>query len=254
MLGRKVEAHVHVIYGNSLRIQNSMRLVQSLSIEVNQPVFNGLANAQAVLTPEDKENGALVIDIGGGATEFVFQQGQAIRHSGVFALGGDHLSNDIALGLKINIALAESLKIRHGSAVVASGSQGQMVPLSENDLGLSHREVSLEHLHRIMSIRLQELFELIAERCAENCLLDEARAGVFLSGGCSHIPGIDTLAQRIFRLPITRGTSRNITGNSATLSHPEFATAIGIARYGGMRQRNRPRQRFSIRDVLPFLR
>jgi cell division ATPase FtsA len=114
--------------------------------------------------------------------------------------------------------------------------------------------VGLEHLHRIMSVRLQELFELIAERCAENCLLDEARAGVFLSGGCSHIPGIDVLAQRIFRLPVTRATCRNITGNTATLNHPEFATAIGIARYGGMRLRNRPRTRFSIRDVLPFLR
>ena len=254
LLGRKVEAHVHVIHGNSLRIQNSMRLVQALSIEVNQPVFNGLANAQAVLSPEDKENGALVIDIGGGATEFVFQQGQAIRQSGVFAIGGDHVSNDIALGLKINIGLAERLKIQHGSAVVGADCQGRSVRLGEGDLGLAQREVSLEHLHRIMSARLQELLELIAERCSETCLLDEARAGVFLSGGCSHIPGIDTLAQRIFRLPVTRATCRNITGNSATLGHPEFATAIGIARYGGMRLRNRPRPRFSLRDVLPFLR
>jgi cell division protein FtsA len=254
MLGRKVEAHVHVIHGNSLRIQTSMRLVQALSIEVNQPVFNGLANAQAVLSPEDKENGALVIDIGGGATEFVFQQGQAIRQSGVFAIGGDHVSNDIALGLKINIGLAERLKIQHGAAVVGADSRGRSVRLGDDDHGLSQREFSLEHLHRIMSARLQELLELIAERCSETCLLDEARAGVFLSGGGSHIPGIDTLAQRIFRLPVTLATCRNITGNSATLGHPEFATAIGIARYGGMRLRNRPRPRFSLRNVLPFLR
>lgn len=254
MLGRKVEAHVHVIHGNALRIQNSMRLVQALSIEVNQPVFNGLANAQAVLTPEDKEDGALVIDIGGGATEFVFQQGQAIRQSGVFAIGGDHVSNDIALGLKVNIGLAERLKIEHGSATVGNESRGRSITPGESDLGISQRSFSLEHLHRIMSVRLQELFELIAERCSENCLLDEARAGVFLSGGSSHIPGIDTLAQRVFRLPVTRATCRNITGNSATLAHPEFATAIGIARYGGMRLRNQPRPRFSLRDLLPFLR
>lgn len=253
-LGRKVEAHVHVIHGNALRIQNSMRLVQSLSIEVNQAVFNGLADAQAVLTPEDKENGALVIDIGGGSTEFVFQQGQAIRQSGVFAIGGDHVSNDIALGLKLNIGVAERLKIRHGSAVVGAESHGRTVPAEDNDPVLPPREVSLEHLHRIMTVRLQELFELVAERCADGCLLDEARAGVFLSGGCSLIPGIDTLAKRVFRLPVTRATCRNIAGNSATLAHPEFATAIGIARYGGMRLRNRPRPRFSLRDVFPFFR
>jgi cell division protein FtsA len=256
MLGHKVEAHVHVIHGNSLRIRNSENLVRALSIEVNQAVFNGLANAQAVLTPEDKENGALVIDIGGGTTEFVFQQGQAIRHSGVFAVGGDHISNDIALGLKINLGIAESLKIQHGHALVSADCRGRTVPLAEGEQVFAEhsRQVSLEHLRRIMSVRLQELFELIAERCAENCLLDEARAGVFISGGGSHIPGIETLAQRVFRLPATVATCRNITGNSATLAHPEFATAVGIARYGGMRLRGRPRPRFNFRDVFPFFR
>lgn len=114
MLGHKVEAHVHVIHASAVRIRNPVNLVRSLSIEVNHTVFNGLANAQAVLTPEDKENGALVIDIGGGTTEFVFQQGQGIRQSGVFALGGDHISNDIAIGLKLNLGVAEQLKIQHG--------------------------------------------------------------------------------------------------------------------------------------------
>jgi cell division protein FtsA len=254
MLGHKVEAHVHVIHGSALRIQNPVNLVKALSIEVNHSVFNGLANAQAVLTPEDKENGALVIDIGGGTTEFVFQQGQAIRQSGVFALGGDHISNDIAIGLKLNLGVAENLKVAHGSALVDASCHGRRIPIGENEHGLPGREVSLEHLRRIMAIRIQELFELIAERCSEGCFLDEARAGVFLCGGSAHIPGIETLAQRVFHLPATVATCRNITGNAATLAHPEFATAIGIARYGGMRLRGKPRQRFNLRDVFPFFR
>lgn len=254
MVGHKVEAHVHVIHGSALRIRNPINLVRSLSIEVNQTVFNGLADAQAVLTPEDKENGALVIDIGGGTTEFVFQQGQGIRHSGVFAIGGDHISNDIAIGLKVNLGSAEQLKVRHGAAVVDPSCHGLYRPVSEDDSGVNGRQVNVEHLRRIMAVRIQEIFELVAERCSEGCFLDEARAGVFLCGGGSLIPGIDVLAQRVFRLPVTLATCRNITGNAATLSHPEFATAIGIARYGGMRLRGRPRQRFNLRDVFPFFR
>jgi len=254
MVGHKVEAHVHVIHGSAVRIQNPVNLVRALSIEVNHTVFNGLADAQAVLTPEDKENGALVIDIGGGTTEFVFQQGQGIRQSGVFAIGGDHISNDIAIGLKLNLGMAESLKIKCGSAVVDPSCHGCRVPIGEDDHGIKSREVSVEHLRRIMSVRIQEIFELIAERCSEGCFLDEARAGVFLCGGGAHIPGIDVLAQRVFHLPVTLATCRNITGNSTTLSHPEFSTAIGIARYGGMRLRGRPRPRFNLRDVFPFFR
>ena len=256
LLGHKVEAHLHVIHGNAFRIQNPTNLIGALSIRVNQPVFNGLATAQAILTPEDKEKGALVIDIGGGTTEFVFQQGQAIRQAGVFAVGGDHISNDIAIGLKLSLANAELLKINHGSALVDAAILGRQVHVGENDSGLTPRHVSLEHLRRIMAVRIQELFELILERCSEGCFLDEAKAGVFLCGGSALIPGIAVLAQHLFQVPTKIASCNNITGNAATLAHPEFATAIGIARYGGMRLRGKSPRSPSLRlsDFLGFFR
>jgi cell division protein FtsA len=235
--GSRVEGHVHLIHGNTLRIQTAVNLVKGLQLEVLQPVFTGLATAQAVLTSEAKGIGALVIDLGAGTTEFVFQHGGTLRHSGVLAVGGDHVSNDLAIGLKIPLTVAERLKLRHGHAIVDASVAGQRVPLGENDLGLPERTVSLEHLRRIMSVRLEEIFELIAEKLSEHDLVSGALAGVFLCGGGARTPGVATLAERVFQLPATLAVSRNMAGSTATLGHPEFATAIGLAKYGSMRHK-----------------
>ena len=114
MVGQSLEVDVHITYGNFNRLQNPVRVVKGLQLEVDAIVFNGLASALAVLTPEQKQQGTLVIDMGGGTTDYaVFQQG-LLRHTGVLAVGGDHLTNDLAYFFKVPLAAAEKLKIEHG--------------------------------------------------------------------------------------------------------------------------------------------
>src|SRR3989440_8253439 len=116
MLGARVEVDVHVVHGNLNRLQNAIRAVKGLQLEVDDIVFNGLASSLALLTNEQKELGSLVIDIGGGTTEYVLYANGIIKHTGVLAVGGDHVSNDLAYGLKVSLSRAEKLKLEHGSA------------------------------------------------------------------------------------------------------------------------------------------
>src|SRR5438094_563149 len=111
MLGARVEVDLHVVHGSFNRLQNPIRVVKGLQLEVEAIVFDGLASALALLTNEQKELGALVIDIGGGSTEFVVYNGGIIKHTGALAVGGDHISNDLAFGLRVPLGKAEELKL-----------------------------------------------------------------------------------------------------------------------------------------------
>ena len=182
MLGARLEVDMHVVHGNANRLQNPIRLIKGLQLEVEDVAFNGLGSALALLTSDQKQMGALVIDIGGGTTEYVVYSGGIIRHTGVLAVGGDHVSNDLAYGLKVPLGRAEDLKLKYGSAQVADADKGQTVTLT-NDLGLHVKTVNLEHLRRIMALRLEELFEIIANelsqqlRVAYEALRDELNPG-----------------------------------------------------------------------------
>src|SRR6476660_3009616 len=145
MLGARVEVDVHVVHGNLNRLQNAIRTVKGLQLEVDDIVFNGLASSLAVLNNDQKELGSLVIDIGGGTTEYVVYGNGIIKHTGVLAVGGDHLSNGLAYGLKVPLSRAEQLKIEHGSGLVDESAKGQTIPLT-NELGLPLKTVNLEHL------------------------------------------------------------------------------------------------------------
>ncbi|MDX1951555.1 MAG: cell division protein FtsA [Verrucomicrobiota bacterium] len=242
MFGAKVEVDVHVVHGNLNRLQNPIRAVKSLQLEVDEIVFNGLSSALALLSNEQKELGALVIDMGSGTTEFAVYANGIIKHTGVLAVGGDHVSNDLAYGLKIPLGRAEQLKIQHGCAIISEQSTGQTVTLP-SDVGLPEKIVNLEHLQQIMSLRLQEIFELIAEELDRHDLLNYLRAGIFLCGGCARIPQIDRLAAGIFRLPVSIGKTNGVSGIKSALDQPEFATAIGLVRFGSFEAKKKTRKR-----------
>src|SRR2546427_8945467 len=130
MLGARLEVDVHVVHGNLNRLQNAIRIVKGLQLEVDDVVFNGLASSLVLLTNEQKELGSLVIDMGGGTTDYVVYANGIIKHTGVLAVGGDHVSNDLAYGLKVPLSRAEGLKIEHGSALVAEGIKGKTVGMT----------------------------------------------------------------------------------------------------------------------------
>jgi cell division protein FtsA len=239
MLGAKVEVDVHVIHGNFNRLQNPVRTVKGLQLEVADIAFNGLAASLAMLTNEQKELGALLIDLGGGTTEYVVCVDGIIKHSGVLAVGGDHVSNDLAYGLKVPLGLAEKLKIEHGSALICEGVRGQVVRLP-GEVGLPERIINLEHLQRIMAERIEETLDLIARELARLGLLNYLRAGVFLCGGGARTPRIQEIAERVFGVPTTVSRTSNINGVRSVLDQPEFATAIGLVRFGSYNQRRPP--------------
>ncbi len=238
MLGARLEVDMHVIHGHANRLQNAIRLVRGTQLEVDEIVFNGIAASLALLTSEQKEMGALVIDIGGGTTEYTVYSDGAIRHTGVLAVGGDHVSNDLAYGLKVPLSRAEKLKIEHGSAIVNESAKGQSISIT-NDLGLELKRVNLEHLQRIMSARIEEIFQLIARELEEAGLTDYLRSGVFLCGGSSRVPGIVTLAENVFQMNVTAARASAINGLTAALDQPEFAAAIGLVKYGSLKNRQR---------------
>jgi cell division protein FtsA len=244
MLGARLEVDVHVVHGHLNRLQNAIRVVKGMQLEVDEVVFNGLASSLAVLSPEHKELGALVVDIGGGTTDYVVYSGGVIKHTGVLAVGGDHVSNDLAFGLKVPLGRAEQLKIENGSALVDDSVRGRTMNIS-SELGLPLNTVNLEHLRRIMVLRLEEIFQLIAQDLEQAGLLEYLRSGVFLCGGGARIPGITQLATQVLELPVSTGKTTSVNGLKSTLDQPEFATPIGLVKFGSFK--------FRKRDVRPSL-
>ncbi len=238
MLGARLEVDMHVIHGHANRLQNVIRLVRATSLTVDDVVFNGVATSLALLTNEQKELGALVIDIGGGTTEFVAYSDGIIRHSGVLAVGGDHVSNDLAYGLKVPLSRAEKLKLEHGTAIPTEAGRGQTISIT-NELGLELKRINVEHLQKIMSLRLEEIFQLIAQDLEQAGLTDYMRAGVFLCGGGSRVRGLVPLAENVFQMNVTPGHACAVSGLTAALDQPEFAAAIGLVKYGSLRNRSR---------------
>jgi cell division protein FtsA len=241
MCGARLQVDVHVVHGNFNRLQSAIKVVKSLQLEVEDIVFNGMASTLALLSQEQKELGALVIDLGAGTTEFTVCADGIIKHTGVIAVGGDHVTNDLAFGLKVSLGRAEQLKLEHGAAIVDDSIKGKTLTLA-NDHGVIEKVVNLEHLRRIMSVRLEETFELIAQNLIQAGHMEYLGAGVFLCGGGARIPEVTALAQKVFRLPAHRGRNSSLSGLKSALDQPEFTTAIGLVKFGSLQTKRRTEQ------------
>lgn len=238
MLGARVEVDVHVVHGNLNRIRNSIRTVKSLQLEVEEVVFGGLASSLSVLNNTQKELGALVIDMGAGTTQYVVYNNGVVKHTGVLAIGGDHVSNDLAYGLKLPLGRAEQIKIEHGGAIIEDTLRGKSIALP-NEVGLPVRSLNCEHLRRIMFLRLEEILQLVDQDLARHGLHEYLRAGVLICGGGARIPGIQELAERVFQMPVMLAQACAINGLSDALKQPEFSTAIGLVKFGSLQQKNK---------------
>lgn len=240
MLGSRLEADFHIIHGVTNRIQNSIRCVKECGIEVEDVVVSSLASAQVVLGQHQKESGALVIDIGGGVTDYIVYLDGAVRQSGVLAVGGDHINNDISIGLRIPITRAEKLKIEEGSAELGKALPGEKIVL-KNDAGFSGKEIEREMLNSIIHARLEELFVLLRKRLSDEVPEHLLGSGVMITGGCSMIRGIRKVAESVFDMPVHLTRAQAVSGPTSAFENPQFSTCIGLAKYAQAVREDTPR-------------
>jgi len=242
MLGHKLEADFHIIHGVRTRIQNTIRCIKELPLEVEDVVFNALASAQVVLSQQQKNMGALVIDMGGGTTDYILYVDGAVKQSGTLGIGGDHITNDISMGLRIPMARAEKLKIDEGSVILGNCLPGETVVLKD-DSGFAGKEVERETLNTIIHLRVRETLELLRRTLEEESFINFIGEGIFITGGCSLIRGIDNLAEEIFEIPARVGHAQTMSGLTSAFQNPQFSTAIGLIKYAQAVQAERPQRR-----------
>jgi cell division protein FtsA len=242
MLGHKLEADFHIIHGVRTRIQNTIRCVKELPLEVEDVVFNPLASAQVVLGQQQKNMGALVIDMGGGTTDYILYVDGAVKQSGTLGIGGDHITNDISMGLRIPMARAEKLKIDEGSVILGNCLPGETVVLKD-DSGFAGKEVERETLNTIIHLRVRETLELLRRTLEEESFINFIGEGIFITGGCSLIRGIDNLAEEIFEIPARVAHAQTMSGLTSAFQNPQLSTAIGLIKYAQAVQAERPQRR-----------
>jgi cell division protein FtsA len=254
MHGARLELDMHVVHGNVNRLQTAVRLVKNLKLEVDDVVFNGLAAPLALLAGEQKEMGALVIDLGGGTTNYAVYAGGVLKYTGVLALGGDHVTNDLAVGLKMSPSRAETLKLEHGGAFADEAVYGKTIPIP-SDVGLPAKLVNWEHLRRIQNLRLEEIFQLVGRDLDEQGMLEKLRGGIVLCGGGARTPGIVKLAVDVFQMPVSLGQTTTVSSIKTSVDQPEFVAAIGLVKFGSQQQRRRRGRSFvtNFRDTLGTL-
>lgn len=252
MLGRKLGADFHVIHGVATRIKNSVRCVKEVGPEVLDVVFSPLATAQVVLDQNQKTLGALVIDMGGGTTDYVVYVDGAVKESGALPIGGDHITNDISLGLRIPMAKAEKLKFEEGSVIIGKALPGETVKLKD-ETGFAGKEIEREMLNTIIHCRVRETLELLKKRLDADNYLHFLGAGCMLTGGCSQLNGIQQLAEEVFGMPVHVTHAQTVAGPTSAFENPQFSTAIGLVKYAEATQPTRPRGMFGrIRDRFSF--
>jgi len=241
-LASRLEVDVHVICGQTTRIQNPIRVVKGLGIEVADVAFTGRAGALAAVPPELGGKGVILIDLGAGTTEYAALINGSHHHSGVLGVGGEHVTNDITVGLKLSQGRAEKLKVEHGSAVIDPRAAGRTVNFSSG-VGLDDKSASVGQLHRVMNARLDELFRLIRDDIGSKGLLARIHGGVLLTGGGARTPHIDLLARQVFDMDVIAGHDLSENGPKNILNQPEHTTAIGLVKYGAQRAAQRRKER-----------
>ncbi|MFZ4696188.1 MAG: cell division protein FtsA [Verrucomicrobiia bacterium] len=236
-----LKAEVHCIHGQKTRLKNLLHCLSvklDTNVEVSNTVFSGLASALAVLDPEDKKLGAIVIDIGGGITEYAVYSRGALRQSGTLAVGGDHLVNDLMVGLGIRQRRkVEKLLHMAGGVMVEASDRGQEVAFSSTEiLGERSQVYYIEDIHRILHERMNETFGIIQDRIRSRDMAEITGATVFLTGGCSRLKGMVQLAQSVFDRHAKQGVPGGFEGQIEHLRTPEMATAVGLVKYAHMRR------------------
>ena len=235
MTGARLEVNVHVVTGSVSTTQNIVACVNRAGVAVLDTVLEQLAAAESVLTPDEKELGVAVVDIGGGTTGFaVFEKG-SLWHTGVVALGGDHFTNDIAVGLRTPIPEAEKTKRRAGCALASMVSDEETIEVASVG-GRQPRIMSRRLLSEVLQPRAEEVFHQLWDEVRRAGYERSLNSGIVLTGGGSILEGIPEMADQIFDLPIRRACPLAVGGLTDHVNNPAFATAVGLVMYARRNQ------------------
>ncbi len=230
MSGMHLKVKAHIVTGAVSAVQNIIKCVQRCNLGVESIVLEPIASGHSVLTEDEKELGVCLIDIGGGTTDVAIFAGGSIRHTSVIAIGGNQVTNDIALTLRTPTKDAERIKIEYGSA------SNRMIDATEtikipNISSSETRTLSKQVLTEVIAARYEELFSLVSAEIQRYHFKDLISSGIVLTGGASMIKGIQEVAESIFQVPVRVGKPQHISGLTDTLKTPVYSTATGLLLY-----------------------
>lgn len=242
MSGVRLEVKVHIVTGAVSSVQNLLKCCERAGLDVIDIVLEPIASAEAVLTEDEKEIGIALIDIGGGTTDIAIYKDGSLRHTAVLALGGNHFTNDIAIGLRIPVQEAERVKKRYGCAItgMVNGTEDMDVVGADRQL----RKIPRKYIAEIIQPRCEEISELIKREVEGVSNLQFGLSGVVLTGGASLLEGIDRVVEAELGLPVRIGMPEGIRASHIsplqnTVSNPMYSTGIGLILYGSMNETER---------------
>ena len=248
MSGIRLEAEVHIVTGAVASAQNIIKCANKAGLEVRDIVLQQLASSEATLTPEEKELGCILVDIGGGTTDVaVFVEG-SVYHTAVLAVGGDLLTNDIAIGLRTPHPEAESLKRKYGCALASMTRPDEKIEVPSVG-GRRPRILSRQTLCEIIQPRLEELFSLVDREVRRAGYVGRVNSGVVVTGGSSIMEGVPELAEQVFDMPVRRGIPRGVGGLTDVISSPMYATGVGLGLYGAAHRGRRKFRQVTDRNI-----
>lgn len=248
MSGVRLEAKVHIVTAAVTSAQNIVKCCNRTGLDVRDIVLQQLASSEAVLSSEEKELGVVLVDIGGGTTDIaVFAEG-SIKHTAVIALGGNHLTSDIAIGLRTPATEAEKIKKKYGCALASMVKRDEMIEVPSVG-GRKPRTVSRQILAEIVEPRVEEIMTLVNREIIKAGFEDVAASGVVLTGGSASLEGMMEIAEQVFNLPVRRGLPVGISGLTDIVNSPMYSTGVGLVLYG---YKNRSEDKFRVGEKNMF--
>lgn len=231
MSGVRLEAKVHIVTGAATSAQNIVKCANRGGLDVNDIVLEQLASAEAVLSDDERDLGVAIVDIGGGTSDIaVFVEG-SIRHTAVLSLGGNHLTNDIAVGLRTPMDEAEKIKKKYGCAMTALVGKDETLEVPSMG-GRKPRTLSRQLLADIIEPRVEEIFTLVRNEIIRSGYEDLLPSGIVLTGGSSLMEGMVELGEQVFNLPVRKGDPVGIGGLVDVVNSPIYATGVGLVLHG----------------------
>ena len=251
LYGVKLEAKIHMVTAQVTQAKNLVKCVHNSGVDVQSLVLEQIASSEAVLTPDERDVGVVLLDCGGGTTDIAVFSDGAIKYTSNITIGGDFLDNDISFGLGASKQVAKEIKERYGiaSADLVDGEDEIKI---DKIAGTGRKKISQLELANIVEPRLEEIFSMARREIMRSGYHDMLPAGCVITGGSMAIKGADYLAQKILNMPVRLGVPNQITGLEELVSKPECATGVGLLIWGSNNQESAKSSKIRIREAQVF--